>query len=650
MRRALFWALGLTMAQAFLTAPGWSQETQPPASFTVSPAPASSRAGEILTVWIDVSLSSDWHIYSTTTPPGGPYPTEITLESNPSFRPIGRPIQPAPLVEYDPNFEMKVEYYGKSVRFGIQARVEENAIPGDAVLRGGVLYMLCNAFSCLPPTTHEFELPVIIEAGAARSAHIKSAAPLGGSASGPQEEEPLDGTGSVADVDRAVNEGLGAFLYLSITMGLLALLTPCVFPMVPITVSFFTKQETGGRYDSVVKSLVYCGGIIVTFTGLGLVLAATLGVSGAALFAANPWVNLFITALFVAFALSLFGLFEIRLPHGLVNRLNQVQGGGYGAILLMGFTFTLTSFTCTSPFVGTLLVLTSQGTWTWPVLGMLAFSAAFALPFFFLALFPQGLSVLPKSGGWLNSVKVVMGFLELAAALKFLSNVDLVWNWGILSREVFIAGWIAIFVLCAFYLIGKIRLPHDSPLETVGPLRLMTSIGCTAFSFYLVTGLFGAPLGELDAFFPPYGSQGAIAKIRSGEELDWRGDYESALEEARITGKPVFVDFTGYACTNCRWMEANIFPDPEVSALLKRHVLVQLYTDGQGEKYERNRNFQQERFGTVALPFYAIMTPDDKVVTSFPGLTRDRDVFLQFVKRGLSGSARASVSGSSEGT
>lgn len=607
---------------------------QDEAAFGVSVEPEVARVGEAVTVWIDVSLSGDWHIYSTTLPPGGPIPTEIVL-AGAGFRQVGQAIQPDPIVERDPNFDMDVEYYHTAVRFGMRAEVAESA-PGAKTLSGEITYMLCNATQCLPPETHVFEVPVTVEAGPARAEYtfVAVATP---------DDVPLDGTGSVADVGRAITQGLGAFLYLSLSMGFLALLTPCVFPMIPITVSFFTKQEIQSRRESIAKSLAYCGGIIFTFTGLGMVLAATLGASGAAQFAANPWVNLSITAIFVAFALALFGLFEIRLPYGLVNKLNSVQGGSYGAILIMGFTFSLTSFTCTAPFVGTLLVLTSQGTWAWPILGMLAFSTAFAAPFFFLALFPQTLSALPQSGGWLNSVKVVMGFLELAAALKFLSNVDLVWQWGILSREVFIAGWIAIFLLCGLYLLGKIRLPHDSPLDAIGPLRLLASSGCLAFGLYLMTGLFGAPLGEWDAFFPPYGSYGEIAKIRSGEpELTWRDDYESALAEAQAAGKPVFIDFTGYACTNCRWMEANIFPEKEVHALLKKFVRVQLYTDGRGEKYERNRDLQEARFGTVALPLYAILSPDGKEIAHFPGMTRDVDMFVRFLERGIAPPLRAS--------
>lgn len=610
---------------------------QEPANFSVSVAPEVVRIGETVTVWIDVTLSDDWHIYSATTPEGGPYPSEFNLSGN-GFKRVGPVIQPPPIKEHDPNFDMVVEYYNKSVRFGLRARVLDGAMVGGATLAGEVTYMLCNATSCLPPETYVFEVPMKIEAGEPRAEYVFAMMPvadMGG-------DDELDGTGSIADVDRALSQGLGAFLSLSFSMGLLALLTPCVFPMIPITVSFFTKQESQSRGESIAKSLAYCGGIIFTFTGLGLILAVTLGASGAAQFAANPWINLLITGIFVAFALALFGLFEIQLPYGLLNRLNQVQGGSYGAILLMGFTFSLTSFTCTAPFVGTLLVLTSQGTWMWPVLGMLTFSAAFALPFFFLSLFPQALAALPQSGGWLNSVKVVMGFLELAAALKFMSNVDLVWQWGLISREVFISVWIVLFALCGVYLLGKIRLPHDSPLETVGPLRLLASAGVLSFSLYMMTGLFGAPMGELDAFFPPYGSYGEIAKIRSGEpDLSWHDDYEAALVEAQETGKPIFIDFTGFACTNCRWMEANIFPEAEVYNLLKNYVRVQLYTDGQEDVHKRNREFQESQFGTVALPLYVVISSDGETIADFPGMTRNKNVFVKFLGKGFGSQTQA---------
>ena len=638
----LAWLCIVACLAAVLSA-GSGLQAQPagrPASFSVHVEPSLARPGETVTVWIDVTLADDWHIYATTTPSGGPIPTDIRLEATGDLRPVGRPIQPPPIRAHDPNFDMTVEYYGEAVRFGVQAELNVDLAPGDIRVKGGITYMLCNAVSCLPPSTHTFDIPLQIGSGPPRSQHITTP-PASVPPVQMSQAEPLDGQGSIVDVERAFSQGLSAFLYLSFTMGLLALLTPCIFPMVPITVSFFTKQESQSRRDSVIKSLVYCLGIMFTFTGLGLLLAATLGASGASRFAANPWVNMAIAGIFVAFALSLFGLFEIQLPSGLMTRLSQKQGSGYGAILLMGFTFSLTSFTCTAPFVGTLLVLTSLGTWMWPILGMLAFSAAFALPFFFLSLFPQGLSSLPRSGGWLNAVKVVMGFLELAAALKFLSNVDLVWGWGVLPREAFLAVWVAIFVLCGIYLLGKIRLPHDTPVESVGAIRLLFSLASLAFGIYLFTGLYGASLGELDAFFPPYGSQGTVSAIRSGgESLEWGDDYDAALQEAQAAGKPVFIDFAGYACTNCRWMEANIFPDPAVRGLLERYVRVQLYTDGQGEVYRRNQAFQETRFGTVALPFYAIMSPADVEISRFPGLTRDKQRFLRFLQQGFAGGAQ----------
>jgi thiol:disulfide interchange protein len=632
--RAHFLALFILVAATSI-----SIFAQEPVHFKVSADPAAIRPGETVTLWIDVELVDDWHIYSATTPPGGPFPTEILLDDG-LLTQVGAVIQPDPVVEHDPNFDLQVEYYGKSVRFGIMATHPPEYAEPQVNAAGGITYMLCNESACLPPTTYAFNVAVNVEQGPPRDIYVSNQ--TAATAVETEEEDILSGTGSIVEVDDALAQGLGAFLYLSFSMGLLALLTPCVFPMVPITVSFFTKQSEGdtppSRSESVTKSVVYCGGIIATFTGLGTLLAATLGASGAAQFAANPWINLIITGIFVVFALSLFGLFEIQIPTSILNRLNSSGGGGYAGILLMGLTFSLTSFTCTAPFVGTLLVLTTQGTWAWPILGMLVFSVAFALPFFFLSLFPQSLSSLPKSGGWLNSVKVVMGFMELAAALKFLSNVDLVWHWGFLNREIFIAAWIALFLLCGIYLLGKIRLPHDTPLETVGPGRLLATVVFLTFSLFLLTGLFGAPLGELDAFFPPYGSQGSIAQVRGGNtapDLNWNDDYQAALDLAEKSGKNVFIDFTGYACTNCRWMEANAFPDPEIRALLETYVLVHLYTDGQGEVYEQNRDLQQTKFGTVALPFYAIVTADGTELARFPGMTRDMDRFQKFLRKGL---------------
>jgi thiol:disulfide interchange protein DsbD len=603
---------------------------QSPAHFSASLSRQDIRRDEVFRVPIEIILDDDWHIYAPTTPPGGPVPTTITVDSTSAFAQTGDILQPPPIATHDPNFDLLVEFYGKATTLSAQVRVARSAPLGAHELAGAITYMLCNETSCLPPVTHTFTLAIDIQSGPPRTEYataVQRAVP-----------EIFDGTGSTVDVERALSAGLGAFLYLSVSMGFLALLTPCVFPMVPITVSFFTKQGEAGAQAAtarVNRSLVYCLGIILTFTSLGIILASTLGASGAALFAANPWVNILIAVMFVVFAFSLFGLFEIQLPTSLVNRLSRSNAGGYAGILLMGLTFSVTSFTCTAPFVGTLLVLTTQGTWMWPIAGMLAFSTAFALPFFFLSLFPQSLNALPRSGGWLNSVRVVMGFLELAAALKFVSNVDLVWNWGVLPRELFLAIWIALFVVCGIYLLGKIRLPNDTPVESIGPFRLVSAIGCFAFTLMLTTGLSGGRLGELDAFFPPYSQSGDDLAFQGGPELEWLSDIDDALAAANTEGKPIFVDFTGYACTNCRWMEANVFTKPDIRRALGQYVRVQLYTDGQGEQYDRNRALQQERFGTVALPFYVVLTSTGKELVRFPGMTRDIARFQRFLDHAL---------------
>jgi thiol:disulfide interchange protein DsbD len=397
---------------------------------------------------------------------------------------------------------------------------------------------------------------------------------------------------------------------------------------------------------------IYAVGIILTFTALGVALAVIFGAAGINKFAANPWINLLITGIFISFALSLFGAFNLQVPSSILTKLDALsrkeEGAGGGgriiALLLMGLTFSLTSFTCTAPFVGTLLVMAAQGKWIYPVIGMLAFSTVFALPFFVLALAPQLVSQLPKSGGWLNSVKVVMGLLEIAAAMKFLSNADLVWHWSIFTREVVLASWVAVALLITLYLLGKFQLSHDTPTPHIGAARLMITLVSLAFGFYLLTGLFGRRLGELESFLPPATENSSSAVLASGNntaavtangELTWiTNDYESALKQAKAEHKPVFIDFTGYTCTNCRWMEVNMFTKAPVKEELAKYVRVRLYTDGEGQPYEGFQQMQQREFGTVALPLYAIVNGDGKSLTTFPGLTRDQAEFVSFLKTG----------------
>jgi thiol:disulfide interchange protein DsbD len=456
-------------------------------------------------------------------------------------------------------------------------------------------------------------------------------------------------TADNASADRLKRGGLLGYIWFAMGFGLLALLTPCVFPMIPITVSFFTKREEQTRGAAITQAVVYCLGIIGSFTVLGLLITLVAGPTGVNRLAASPWMNLFLTALFVLFALNLFGAFEIALPARLVSTLDARSRKGSGVVptLLMGLTFTVTSFTCTAAFVGTVLVAATQGEWTWAAIGMFAFATAFAAPFFLLALFPSWLHSLPKSGGWLNAVKVVMGFLEVAAAFKFLSNVDLVWGWQTVSRSLVLAAWVAIAAVTALYLLGVFRLPNDSTVESVGVARMLSSVCVAGLGFYLLTGLFGARMGELDPFLPPArpgelafamghagsGVSGTTVGSQAAHGM-WLESYEAALAQARAERKPVFLNFTGVTCTNCRWMESNMFPDPDVERELARFVLAELFTDRQTPEDDRNGALQQQQFGTVALPLYAIITPDGRELATFPGLTRDKAEFIRFLRAG----------------
>lgn len=438
---------------------------------------------------------------------------------------------------------------------------------------------------------------------------------------------PTDG-GNEKALDHARKEGLLAYLLLALGAGATALLTPCVFPMIPITVSFFTKRKHVSRQRSIRDAGVYALGIIFTFTGLGFLFALLLGATGITDFAANPWVNLFVAAVFVMLAGSLFGFYELQLPTGILNKLNASANEGEGilSVLLMGLVFSLTSFTCTVPFVGAIMVAATQGDWLWPLAGMLVFSTVFAAPFFLLALFPVALKSLPRSGGWLNSVKVVMGFLEIAAAMKFFSNVDLVWEWNLLTRNVFLMIWVLLALASAAYLCGLIKFSHDSELKSMSKVRIFSAASFVGVALFFGAGIFGMGLGIFEGYIPPRAHAG------------WVEDWEKGLAESKLTGKPIFVDFTGKTCTNCRLMEANMFP--KVDALLQQYVRVRLYTDerkgDKGLRSRRNQAILQERYNTVALPYYAIIGPDGKDLSEpFPGLTYDQVEFETFLKKGL---------------
>jgi thiol:disulfide interchange protein DsbD len=586
---------------------------------------------------LKAEIEGDWHLYAVEQPEGGPFPTKITVSENVPFEINGKIETTAPITKFDPNFQIETRFFARQAEFNIAIKTTNETNADDLAVN--VRFQVCNDTLCLPPKTVKVSFAGFEDV---KKSVVSSPSSFVKNKNLPNANSISSGKLQTANEgQRTTDEGLWNFIWLAITLGALSLLTPCVFPMIPITVSYFTNHSAGNRAKAVKLASIYSLGIILTFTILGMLLAVFVGAAGITLFAANPYVNLLITAIFLFFAFNLFGAYEITVPHGILTKLDNLtrsrEGEGSGIIgaLLMGLTFTLTSFTCTSPFVGTILVSASQGDWQMPFVGMLAFSTVFALPFFLLALAPQYVSSLPRAGGWMNSIKVAMGFLEVAAAMKFISNVDLIWKWGIFTRPVVLAIWIAIGIILAIYLLGKFQLPHDSKPERIGAFRLMSAIISLAVSFYLITGLFGAKLGELEAFLPP-DLENSSTRMFGGksEELKWiDNDYEAALAKAKTENKSVFVDFTGYTCTNCRWMEANIFPKREVEAELSKFVLARLYTDDGSELNNKQQEFEQNTFGTVALPYYAIISGDGNTVATFPGLTRNVQEFVDFLKK-----------------
>jgi len=591
---------------------------------------SNARSGEVVKVVVTAEMDSEWKIYALRDQGEGPIATRVTVLGD-IIKDSGLVEEAEPIEKYDDGFLTITKTHQGGAIFIAPILLNEDIPPGAYNLEVVVLFQVCNESLCYPPKEEFITVPITIDSGDPREDRLAIVL----------VSDVFDKSGNI-NLEAAIDQGFFSFVLLAISMGFLALLTPCVFPMIPITVSFFTQQGESKQGKPLKNAIIYTLGIIATFSILGFILALTLGASGANQLASNPWVNLFIAALFIYFALSLFGMYEIEVPQKLRQfSLNQEGRGGVIGTLFMAVTFTLTSFTCTVQFVGLLLVAASQGQWFWPMIGMIVFSAAFAFPFFFLALFPQYLAKMPKSGGWLNSVKVVMGFLELAAAFKFLSNTDLVWGWGFFSHNAVLAVWAVLMLLVGFYLLGKIQLPHDSPLVSVSVPRLMLSAAFLTFGLYLTSGLFGQRIhGIIYAYLPPIveADTGAVSTNGNSmaEDFKWYRDLEKGLSEAKVTSKPVFIDFTGYTCTNCRWMEANIFTKREVKDRFNEMILVQLYTDG-GPNHRENQEYEIERFGTAALPFYVIISPNDEIITTFPGMTRDLNNFLDFLDEGLAG-------------
>jgi thiol:disulfide interchange protein DsbD len=586
--------------------------------WTLSLDPATAAPGSKVLAHLEGRLDPGWHVYSMTS--AGAIPTSVKLAANAAVGKM-KVFQAPPKKAYDPNFQLDTETYEGSAVFLLELQLKPDAAAGASEISAEVRFQTCNDKVCIPPRRRTVSATLTVDAAAHGSALL---IPAG------YAEVTGAPKASAANTD---TQGLGAFLLVAFGVGLAAIFTPCCFPMIPITMSFFLNRQ-GTRREGIFHAALFCLGIVVLFSGLGLATTAILGPFGVVQLGSSPWVNGFIALVFLAFGLSLLGAFEITIPSAVLTRLDRgSQQGGIAGTLLMGLTFALSSFACVGPFMGTLLAASVGSGGARPLLGMLTFACGLALPFFLLALFPSYLKRLPKSGGWLARVKVVMGFIVLAAMLYSLARVDQVLQWNVLTRERFLAAWIVLFAMAGLYLLGFVRLEGIAKDEPMGLGRLLTGMVFLIFAITLVPGMLGGKLGEVDAYVPvASGGSGGGGAAGEGGLVFMKNQYREALEQARREGKLVFVTFTGYACTNCHWMKANMFTRPEIGGALKNFVLVDLYTDGTDAASEQNQQLEQTKFQTIAIPYYAILDPDGNAIATYPGATRDAAAYLAFLR------------------
>jgi thiol:disulfide interchange protein DsbD len=615
-------------------------------------APLKGAPGDTLWVNVVATIKQGYYTYSTrkiTNKDGiGPEETRFQLADEKIGRILPGIRAPKPKTVFDEGFEVTIEKLLGTFTWSVPVRLSSSLPSGTIRTVLNVQAQICDTTMCLPPDDYPVPLEIVVSGVATTAAGGEDADALQPTVDGSLPNTTLTTTASSAesavevhdaqrDIEREKSKGLLSFFLYAMGVGFLALLTPCVFPMIPITVSFFTKRSQTSRFSSVRDAAIFAGGIISTFTLIGIVMSILYGPAAVQDMAANPWLNFMIAGLFLLLAFNLFGAFEIQIPVGIMNRLNKkTQGTGFSAILMMGLVFSLTSFTCTVPFVGTVLLGASSGSYLFPAVGMLGFATAFALPFFFLAMFPSLLAALPRAGGWMNNMKVVMGFIEVAAAVKFISTAEFVLGWGILPREPFLAIWAAVFILIALYLLGVFKMKLDTPLESVSALRAMFAVSFLTVGLWFTGGMFGRPLAsDLEALLPPDNYRAMIDGIAHSEE--WFTDFEAAKAEARRTGKPIFIDFTGFACTNCRLMEKDVFTKQPVQEVFKRFVLVQLYTDRKEEPYISNQNLMKG-FGTIANPLYVLLRPDGTYIAQTGFLPKYRGNpadFIAFLQQAL---------------
>lgn len=618
-RIVLFAAL---WCSAFAPLPSLAQKN--PVSAVARIATTTLRPGEVGRLLVDAAIAEPYHIYSVVQLPD-PAPLPTTLEVEGPVQVIGDPLESAATVKFDKGFEKDTGIHGPAGSFGRDFRIPADTKPGNVALTARFRFQACDDRGCLPPRTLELPVSLEVEAGAVREEFREPGPPLSDAPkpSGAATNEPSPST---PNAGTKADDGWAGFLATAFVAGLITLLTPCVFPMIPVTLAFFTKQASGedGRAKASVVQLafLYSLGIVVTFTMIGVVLAAVVGANAARDFAINPWVNLIFAVLFVVFGLALLEIFELRLPTAVQGVVSGRRAGTLG-VLGMGLTFVVSAFTCTAPIVGSLLVLAAnaQGAAAFlkPIVGMSVFATALALPFLLLALFPSLLKRLPKSGGWMTTLKGAMGFLELAAAVKFLSNTDIYWNWQVLTQPAFLALWALVLAGTSLWLLGSLRLGFNTPTGKPTPARSAWAGLFGLLAVYCLWGTTGRPLHPaLAQFLPPPATSYGPLRSEGRDQLTWLNSLDTAKAESAKTGKRIFLDMTGHTCTNCRYVEFQVMPKRQVRPLLDGLVRVQLYTDSgphaTADEGERNAKYMEETFQDLTLPRYAVLDETGKVL------------------------------------
>jgi thiol:disulfide interchange protein DsbD len=665
-----------------------------PAKWTWAPSKTSVKTGDQLDLIFTVTTDKTWYVYANDFDPDcGPMLTTVTLEPHASFELVGDLKAINPIDKHDEIFGCDVKIFKDKGEFRQTIRV----LSTDLKLAGTYDGQTCTEVDgkCIPfdgefaftgitvtGKTIEVKAPekpkqndqpeikeelVSVPVDTAKTEASKTPVQYGAATGPVLDKTILEGDDSLDD------SSFFGYLVFAFVLGLISLITPCVFPMVPMTVTFFLRDNQSRR-EGVRNAIIFGISIITIYTLAGTLFAVLLGAEGLNALATHWAPNLFVFIIFIVFALSFLGLFEINAPHQLVNKADQkAEKGGLAGIFFMAATLVLVSFSCTIPIVGNVVVMSAGGQILKPILAMFSYSLAFAIPFTLFAIFPEWMKGMPKSGGWLNAVKVTLGFLELALALKFFSIADQAYHWGLLDRDTNIALWIVIFALLGFYLLGKIRMPHDSPVEKVTVPRLLLATLVFSFVIYLVPGLWGAPLKALAGYLPPqythdFDLVSMTRSTRSNEICDLPKytdflhlphglngyfDYEQALACARQQNKPLFIDFTGHGCTNCREMEAVVWSDPAVLERLKNDfVIVALYVDDKTplpesewitSRYDgkvkktigkKNADLQIANLDNNAQPFYVLLGPDERVLAWPYGYDRSVEKFVEFLESG----------------